>query len=68
MSGPANRVEVHLSCRPNVICVGAWMRPSTPVASCESTAPDWRRNASTGGIGLLRTKSASESMYSGLAA
>ena len=44
------------------------MRPITPVASCVSAASDWRRNASTGGIGLPRTKSASASMYSGLAA
>jgi DHA2 family methylenomycin A resistance protein-like MFS transporter len=67
-SGTANRVEVTTSFSPKVIWVGASIRPSTPEASCVSTASDWRRNASTGGIGRLRTNSASESMYSGLAA
>src|SRR5271166_5555149 len=68
LSGAANRVEVTRSCRPNVIKVGAWMAASAAVASCASTAPDWRMKASTGGIGRPRTNSARASTYSGRAA
>jgi hypothetical protein len=48
-----------------VISVGAWIEPRTSRASWDKTAPDWRRNASTGGIGRPRTNSAMDSMYSG---
>jgi hypothetical protein len=60
-------VDVTMSCSPKVISVGAAIAPSTVDASCASTAADWWRKASTGGIGRLETKSASESTYSGLA-
>ncbi|HEX6452973.1 MAG TPA: hypothetical protein VF060_26380 [Trebonia sp.] len=65
VSGAANLVEVTASCRPNVTCVGAWICPRIATASCDSTASDCRRKASTGGIGRPRTNSASASMNSG---
>src|SRR6266542_1776913 len=63
-----NRVEHSRSWRPRVTWVGAAILPSCAEASWPRTASDWRRNASTSGMGRLRTNSASESMYSGLAA
>jgi hypothetical protein len=52
-------VEVAVSCRPNVIWVGASMRPSCAAASCAITAFDCRMNAPNGCFGRLRTKAAS---------
>jgi hypothetical protein len=56
----ANRVDVTMSWRPNVICVGAWILASWPSASCAMTASDSRMKASMGCLGRLRTKSLSD--------
>src|SRR5260370_16855867 len=64
----AKRVEVTWSCRPKVICVGAVILPSCASASCAITALDYSRNAATDCAGRLRTKPASDGIYSGFAA
>src|SRR5262249_31990389 len=56
-SRSANRVEVTLSWRPKVICVGARTLPSCASASCSMTALDAWMNASSGCLGRPRTNS-----------
>src|SRR5262252_3040126 len=64
----AKRVDVTKSRYPKVICVGTVIRPNCAATSCAITAFDSWRKAVRGCAGRLRTKSAKDWMYSGLAA